>query len=143
MGFLLMQRKAWSVCLTISIFFSEKANLHFMSYFLSFLFYASDMNINVEHRKLWCQFFRIDLLNEEEEEEKKPYISLPPSWSNWLYQIILQNFALHRIFLKGLSIFIIEQITTCYMRDLRGIFFANKLCCLQKSVLAHSNCIEV
>lgn len=81
------------------------------------------MNINVEHRKLWCQFFRIDLLNEEEEEEKNPYISLPPSWSNWLYQIILQNFALHRIFLKGLSIFIIEQIATCYMRDLRGIFF--------------------
>lgn len=42
-------------------------------YFLSFLFYASDMNINVEHRKLWCQFFRIDLLNEEEEEKNPTF----------------------------------------------------------------------
>lgn len=30
--------------------FSEEANLHFMSYFLSF--FALLMNINVEHRKL-------------------------------------------------------------------------------------------
>lgn len=57
-----MDFNVWAFCsckeklevsvLLLAYFFSEKANLHFMSYFLSFLFYASDMNINVEHRKL-------------------------------------------------------------------------------------------
>lgn len=143
---LVCKRKAPSVWLAICI--SSQKRLICISclifsvfFFVFFSSFASHMNINVEHGKLWCQWFRIDLLN-----EKNIYIKFHCLYVGvaGITHYVLKSLYTSSYLMKRLVYFHYWTDHLWYEWFWRFSFSVNKFSCLfTESMLACCNCTEV